>query len=84
MRTGSSALLTNKALGSHQLQSDFVGQDGGVAVGDVGEGAGVDKHGVSLRIQTTHMRLKAQGSSRQWVKQNCPTERVLHPPPGSA
>lgn len=56
------APLTYKALGSNQLQSYFISQDGGVAVGDVGKRAGMDKHGGSLRIQTSHVRHKTNNS----------------------
>lgn len=43
-----SALLTYKALGSNQFQGYFISQDGGVAMGDVGKRARVDKHRGSL------------------------------------
>lgn len=54
-RTIFSAPLTYKALRSNQLQSYFISQDGGVAVGDVGKRAGMDKHRGSLWIQMTCM-----------------------------
>lgn len=50
-----SAPLTYKAVRSNQLQSYFISQDGGVAMGDVGKRASMHKHRVPLRIQTTHM-----------------------------
>lgn len=45
--------LTHEALGPDQLQSYFISQDGGVAMGDVGEGARMDKHRGSLRVCVT-------------------------------
>lgn len=52
------APLTYKALRSHQLQSYFISQDGGVAMGDVGKWASVDKHRSSLQIKTTTCDIK--------------------------
>lgn len=50
-----SAPLTYKALRSNQLQGYFISQDGGVAMGNVGKWASMDKHRVSLWSQTAHM-----------------------------
>lgn len=40
---------TYKSFRPYKLQSDFISQDGGVPMGDVGERPGVNKHWVSLR-----------------------------------
>lgn len=43
-----SCLSNNKPISPNQLQGNLVCQDGRVAVGDVGKGTGVDKHGSAL------------------------------------
>lgn len=49
MRTVSKCPLTDKAVLSNQLQSQLVRQHRGVAMGNVGEGPGVDKHWCALQ-----------------------------------
>ena len=43
------SLRQHVAIWPHQLQRQLVGNDGGVAVGDVGEGAGMDEGGRALQ-----------------------------------
>lgn len=64
-RNASVWLLTDKAVPSNQLQGQLVCQHRGVAMGDVGEGPGVDKHWCALQQLDRHMnKLEAFSKSQ--------------------
>lgn len=54
--------LTHKTVASNQLQSKLVRQHRGVAMGDVGERPGVDKHWCALQQLEAHTNIKDEES----------------------
>lgn len=89
-----SAPLTYEALRSHQLQSYFICQDGGVSVCDVGERTGVNEHRSSLwthRVQRSERwaarEIISDTKLEFWVWDSEKPEgkrEDLHSPPESA
>lgn len=71
-------VLTHKAVLSDQLQGQLVRQHRGVAMGDVGEGPGMDKHWCALKQTWGHSKLGKGAKWQQFTQKARPMFTLLN------